>query len=581
MPDDVDEIRGGTGDEIIAGDLGVPGSLLRRPGAPGAPGTRLTALTTALALVLVGGVVTAAWRSFASQHAPAELIPASAFAVATADLTLPHGQADALQAFADHFPSSPTRHGSGSAVDRLLRAAMRGSSDPHLDYDDDIASWLGDHVAIAGWLDDGKPQMEVLLQSRNDGAARTALGRIMHDGDGAFAFSDGYAVIASNVREVQRTIDAAHRSALAGTAHYNSDIDALPGEPAVTGWMDGAGVLAAITGAMGPEGRRMLGEMGSPMGLGPFGMGSQLQGRFAAGLTAADRYVQLDVRTVGAKEAATSDSSRLTKLPSDTIAAIEVGNPASIVKQVMPALSFLAMPSRYSETTAVGGGFVGSACPKPAFLQPPAGAPPTRRQIRRMERRLRAYAMKCAAAQQSHVKALRPRPIQAPEDDDPLAQVLESTGLQLPGDATTLLGDGAVASYGGLTLTGRPKIALRSHPKDLDAATAVGHSMQAALEKSVRLDLAVDAVGDDLVLATTHDYAALVETGGDLGGQPQATLALGDVPAQVTGAGYVDLSRLIPLLGSPPADLLHLSAVGFWGTADGEVQRVQVRLVVH
>src|SRR3954471_25044456 len=124
-----------------------------RDGAAPARGARLTALSTALALVLTGGVVTAAWRAFEPQHSPESLIPASAFAVATAELSMPDGQADALMSFSDHFLGSPTYHGDGSSVDRLLRAIFRQSSDPHLDYDHDVKPWLGDHVAIAGWAD--------------------------------------------------------------------------------------------------------------------------------------------------------------------------------------------------------------------------------------------------------------------------------------------------------------------------------------------------------------------------------------------------------------------------------------------
>src|SRR3954451_17704457 len=145
-PDPVDEISQSSG-------RAFPG--LARPRAAMTPGAKLTALTTALAVVLTGGIVTAAWRAFQPHHAPESLVPSTAFAVGTLDLSLPGGQSDALAAFADHFPGSPTHHGDGSAVDRLLRAIFRGSSDPHLDYDRDVKPWLGDHVSLGGGVGKG------------------------------------------------------------------------------------------------------------------------------------------------------------------------------------------------------------------------------------------------------------------------------------------------------------------------------------------------------------------------------------------------------------------------------------------
>src|SRR5437763_4898974 len=109
------DFLGGPGPvDEISNDSGplLPGRP-RDDAAPGR-GARLTALTTALAVVLTGGVVTAAWRALESQHSPEALVPSSACAVGTADLSMPSGEADALMTFADRFPGSPTHHGDGS-----------------------------------------------------------------------------------------------------------------------------------------------------------------------------------------------------------------------------------------------------------------------------------------------------------------------------------------------------------------------------------------------------------------------------------------------------------------------------------
>src|SRR3954451_3382238 len=309
-PDPVDEISQDSG-------RAFPGLSRQRPTVT--RGARLTALSTALAVVLTGGVVPAACRACEPRHAAESLVPSTAFAVATLDLSMPDGQADALSTFDDHFPGSPTHHGDGSAVDRLLRAIFRDSSDPHVDYDRDVKPWLGDHVALAGWTDkDGKPQMEAVIESTDDGEARAELTKMFHDGDGAVRFADGFAVIGQNDAMARAAIDAAHRSSLADNTTYVADIDALPGDPALTAWMDGPAVRKAIESALGPDEARMFERMGpvgtlgvfGPMGLvgaagavaspaaGALGTASAtFAGRTTLGVRLADRYLEVDTRS--------------------------------------------------------------------------------------------------------------------------------------------------------------------------------------------------------------------------------------------------------------------------------------------
>jgi len=98
----------------------------------------------------------------------------------------------------------------------------------------------------------------------------------------------------------------------------------------------------------------------------------------------------------------------------------------------------------------------------------------------------------------------------------------------------------------------------------------------------LRLQLAVEPSGDDLVVATSQDYEHAVEQDGTLGQQSQAALALGDLPDAVAAAAYVDLSKILPLLGSGiPRDVQALKAIGFWTAApSGGVQLSQLRVVV-
>src|SRR5947209_6393748 len=124
-----------TVDTISNEDPGQEPDFGAAGGAPAAPlrsGARATALTTALSLVLIGGVVTAAVRNSGRDTTAEALAPASTFAFAQIDLSLAEGQGTALSSFLNHFPDSPTRKGNGSLRERLLRAMLRDSSDPHV-----------------------------------------------------------------------------------------------------------------------------------------------------------------------------------------------------------------------------------------------------------------------------------------------------------------------------------------------------------------------------------------------------------------------------------------------------------------
>src|SRR3954447_6277994 len=587
-PDPVDEISQHSGRD-------VPGRSVTRPAVTS--GAKLTALTTALAVVLTGGIVTAAWRAFQPRHAPESLVPSTAFAIGTIDLSMPSGQADALSAFADHFPGSPTHSGDGSAVDRLLRAIFRQTSGPHVDYDHDVKPWLGDHAALAGWMDKtGKPQMEVLIESTDDGAAREELTKLVRQdgGDGAVGFADGYAVIGADDANVRGTIDAAHDASLADDKTYVDDIDALPGNPAATAWMDGPAVRKAIESAMSPDEARTFEQMGpfGPLGVfGPLGLvgaagsagspaagvlgtaSATFAGRTTLGVRVADRYVEIDTRSTGSNVQHQSSTAQLRTLPATTIGALELGDPSALVSSATAmAKSFVSLPDELGASSAGSCGIT-SLTPIPA-MPPGTAVPPQRRKILRKLRALRRQADQGRNAQ-PHCDTFTP-----PPPPDPLKEIAANTGLRLPDDATTVLGDSLLASYGGLSLDGLPKVAVRTHPADLSAAQAVVDKVQNHIGSSSDVPLSVDTSGDDLILATSSQYADDVEQPGTLGEQTQAQLALGDLPEAVASAGYVDLSKILPLLGAVPRDVQALKAVGFWTALDQGVQLSQLRIVV-
>ena len=486
-------------------------------------GARATALTTAVSLVLVGGVVTAAVRGNSHSGSAEALAPASTFAFAQVDLSLADGQSNALSSFLGHFPDSPTHKGKGSIRDRVLRAMLRDSSDPHVDYDKDVKPWLGDHAAVAGWLDAaGKPQVEFLLQSKNDSEARTSLHRA--DSKLGIAFSHGYAVVGQTQQLADAAVKAAGKSSLASSAHFHSDISRLNGAQLISGWVDAAGALSAVRNAAG--GADPFATL--PRGLFGGQVLNQVKGRLVFGVHATKTYAEVAAQAIDAAPASTSglSSEMLTGLPDATIGAAAIASPGKIVSTGWSALSgmFGAMSSPKCPPNSVG-------CP----------------------------------------------PVSPPSASSIADQVEQATGLRLPGDVQTLLGSAMVIAYGGLQPQGLPKVALVTRPTNIATARALAEHARDVIARNAPLQLSVGARGSDLVVATSDAYRDVVAAGGHLGGQPGFTEAMGRLPSQIGFAAYVNLGDIVPLFSHGQRDLDRLAGFGMWASSD----KFQVRLVVH
>src|SRR3954447_6615275 len=435
------------------------------PAAPTEPqlrsGARATALTTAVSLVLVGGVVTAAVRGTGHSSTAETLAPASAFAFAQVDLSLADGQSSALSSLLGRFPDSPTHKGKGSLRDRVLRAMLRDSSDPHVDYDKDVKPWLGDHAAVAAWLDSsGKPQVEFMLQSKNDGAARASLHRA--NAKLGVAFSHGYAVVAATQALSDAAVAAAAKSSLSNAGHFHSDVSRLSGPQLISGWVDVAAAAQAVRKAGGganPFTTLPRGLFGGAQTL------DQVKGRAVFGVRATKTYAEIVAQSIDSSSTSAGpvSSDMLKQLPDATIAGAEIASPGKIVAAGWGVVS----------------GLFGMSESAPATFGRPA-----------------------------------PRPV------SPVDQIEKATGLRMPGDAETLLGSAMVIAYGGLQGQGMPKVALVTRPANLATARALAEHSRDVIGRNTPVQLSVGARGSDLVLATTDDYRRAVETGGGAGGRP-------------------------------------------------------------
>lgn len=520
-------------------------------------GARATALTTAVSLVLIGGVVTAAVRGSGHNGTAESLAPASTFAFAQVDLSLADGQSSALSSFLAHFPDAPTKNGNGSLRDRVLRAMFRDSSGPHVNYDKDVKPWLGDHAAVAGWLDrSGKPQAEFLLQSKNDSAARTSLRRLAPRF--GLRFSKGYAVLGQSQQLADEALAEAQKSSLSGDAHFHSDLAKLSGPQVISGWLDVTRAGDALKHAA--KGLNPLATMPG-LSMGGLSMGGQslqqLKGRAVIGLHATKSYAELvaqDIDAGSTPSTAGAPSDMMTRLPDATIGAVEIASPGKIVSAAWGLLAgILSVRSSFSASTSMPGAYgstlnlacpAGQSCPSTPGVFTPKNT--------------------------THV--FRP--------PSPVDSIEKATGLKLPGDAMTLLGSAMVASYGGLQ-GGAPNIALVTKPADLAAARAIAEHSRDVVAHSAGLQLAVDSTGSELVVANNTAYATLVRTGGHLGSQARFTQAMGDVPDTVSFAVYVDLADVLPLIAHGQRDADHFDSVGMWAGRVGNEDRMQLRLVVR
>ena len=169
-----------------------------------------------------------------------------------------------------------------------------------------------------------------------------------------------------------------------------------------------------------------------------------------------------------------------------------------------------------------------------------------------------------------------------PDLDDQLATVEEETGLQLPEDLVTVLGDRTV-------LAGRwdegPHVGVRTHPEDLDAARDVLDKVVALLEgQPVEV---VEAEDDELVIAYGPGYADRLagDEGGDLGDLDLAKDALVDLDT-ASAALYVDLQAVLQAFAGVDYEdeegrnIRPVKAAGMTAHADGDEQVFRMRLVV-
>jgi hypothetical protein len=499
------------------------------------------AAVAALGVVAVAGAGAYGLTQFMSGgDAPATAVPGNALAYLSLDLDPSGGQKIEVLKTLRKFPAIKEELGVSSQDDLrrwMFEALTQDAPCTDLDFEQDIEPWLGNKVAMSLVPGDDEPVPFGVVEIIDEGEAAAGLAAISEcageEAPGS-AFADGYMVIAETDAIADDIVADAAKAPL-------SDDDDF------TTWVDEAGGAGIVTGYVSAEAPAAMVEAMSA------GMPAELGSLSSSSDATLDPMAPFDPKEL---EAAFEDFKGAAMVVRFDDASLELEMAAGGAQQVGDAVGGDSGLSELPETTAVGLG-VG----------------------------IREDAVEQMLSQLGESLGQE-------ELDNMLAEAEAETGLTLPEDAQTLLGEGvsfAVDSsidFGGmfdgtggmalpvgLRITGDPDEIGPILDKVLAAAGAGG-------QVSVESGDGVIAVGLD-----AEHVASLAEDGA-LGDQDAFTKALPEFEGE-TGGLYVDFDAddwLIDLFADDPEaeeaqeNLAPLDSLGLSGNVDGDVVHGVVRL---
>jgi hypothetical protein len=215
-------------------DIGSGGPL---PPASSGSGRRAALAGAAIVggVALLGAGAWAAWSFFATGPQPAEALPASTIAYASIDLDPSGGQKIEALRTLKKFPAFEDEVGLDTDDDVrqwIFDKIQDSGGCPDLDYTDDIDNWLGDRFAIAA-VDAGNdsPDPVFVLQVEDEDAADAGLSGCA-DGEGAWVIADGWALVGETREIVDKVSEDAADSPLSEDDDFNRWTDAT-GDPGI------------------------------------------------------------------------------------------------------------------------------------------------------------------------------------------------------------------------------------------------------------------------------------------------------------------------------------------------------------
>jgi Protein of unknown function (DUF3352) len=424
-------------------------------------------VASVVAVVILAGGGFAAWRFLSGGGPrPAEVLPDSTFAVVSLDLDPSGGQKIEAIKTLRKFPSFREHTGvrPDSDVVKAIFDETVGKECKDVDYAKDVKPWIGQRAALGGVeLDKGKPLPVVALQIGDKAAATKGFTKLA-----ACAKASGEDDFGYNVGDDYALISdsTAHAAAIAAAGKTSP----LSEDASYQKWTEAAGGPGILNGYLSPHAGQLIKDTFSEeLGAAGKGAGKQLDKAIAdfkgagATLQFKDGGLELSMAGGGVKDVSSKDvGDHVDGLPKDT-AAVLAG--AVDGKKISAGID-----SAFEGLGSVGGMFGGSTA-------------------------------------------------------DMRAEVEKETGVRLPADVVTLLGDSFSISVGGDAPADLDKVRSSADvpvgylvrgddAKIKDVVDRIQKSTGARLED---LPATFDTADGKAVLATNPDYAKQLLGKGSLG----------------------------------------------------------------
>jgi len=258
------------------------------------------AVAAAVVLVLtVGGVAFANFLGGGGPQ-PEDVLPANAIAFAKLDLNPSAGQKVAAYRLSSRFPEVKSRVTAEdtSVKESTFGLIFTGETGMGLDYEKDVAPWLGDRVGVGVFPDldaDKKPEVGLAIAVTDPDAARVALDKVVANETGhdhskghvsakvGYAFTDDFVIVSDTTAHAAALVRAGKATPLAGS-NYAEDVKKLGADQIGVAWVDVAATYKAFPKDLVPKG---LTAAISRAG------GSRTSGRVVTGLHADPSFVEL------------------------------------------------------------------------------------------------------------------------------------------------------------------------------------------------------------------------------------------------------------------------------------------------
>lgn len=518
---------------------------------------RLLALGGLVGVLAVGGGAVWAASSFLATGAqPAEAMPAGTLGYVSIDLDPSGGQKiEAIQTLRK-FPAFKEHIGLEADDDlreKLFEEIVKSGECEGLDYAKDVEPWLGNRAA-AGAADLGgdAPIPVLVVQVKDAGKAEEGLDRLLEvcGGDvasdseaseemGGWVVSGDWVVISETEADAQKVVDATEEASLADDADFQR-------------WTSEAGEPGVISMYAAPAaGEYMSRYLGDMMGMGAM-FGVPTPG------------AEFDPETGEFPEVLPGEEP--TVPPELEQALADFDGAAATVRFDDGALEVEMASSNYQQDLTKS--FLGEA-----GVEMVEGLP---------DDTVAAFGLGLGEGwAQSMLDYIESSSAGAMDIDELIAEAEAETGLDLPADLETLLGEGvAVAVGSGID----PDAIVNGGPGEAPFGVKIkgdAQEIQAVLDKVKDLAgpeaapyLEVTAGDGYAVLATNDEYRAALEAGGSLGDTAAYDEVIEDDAASVLFVNFDSDDWLARLSEDEPEiseNLEPLSAVGVSGWVDGDV----------